>query len=144
MSTSFVHRGGRGFWCPDWLLEVLAAHAGAALRGDPDLAHVGEAWAGLARARILGCLDLGLDELPAERASRVAEVVDGLRAIPLERLEAATLNGMDLGTWFETAVERAHWERACAATVAVLEGGWPHGVADEGARAQDWLYGGGG
>lgn len=142
MTTSLVHRGGRGLWCPDWLLEPVAHGLGSTLQRDSGtrLRQVGARWCALAVAPMPGCLELGLDALSVTEVTSVLGALDELARTPDASLEAGHLNEIGLGTRFDQPIERDHWTRACTAISAVLDGTWPYDASDPESLPRHWLH----
>lgn len=143
LSTSFVSRAGRGFWCPDWVLEVLAFHLGGRLIREPWAAALGAEYLEKAAAGLSGCFDLRLDDLSVAEASRLRDVVLALERDVREDpnlLTAEVLNSR-VYTRFGGDVEPDPICRAGEALQMVLAGTWTWRVRDQEALPAWWLYG---
>lgn len=131
MATSFVQLGEHGFWCRDGLLEVLAA-----LLAETLALRFGAAWPAYvehlktqATAGMTGCIDLGLDGLPA--AAQV-ELLDGL-ALLRDRIERGLADA--------SAIERDDLVRLVDVLERLLTREWPWSVGDAEALPRAWLLG---
>lgn len=122
MATSLVQLGMHGFWCPDGLLERLAALLAETLAQRADMA-----WHAYAKhlsvqatAGMTGCIDLGLDSLSDTARVELLATLMQLR---------------------EGEGERDELVRLVDVLQRLLTREWPWSVGDAEALPRAWLLG---
>lgn len=145
MSSSFVYRGERGFWCPDALLEPFAYLLGRALerRPEPWARDIGAEMVGKSRAGLSGCLDLGINTLSDAQLPVVASAVEALVSTVVKEaslLSASALNGAALATRYSEPVSVSAFQSLGNIFLALLCGAWGSSSSDDEAMPDHWLH----
>ncbi len=141
MTTSFVHRNHKGFWCPDWLLEVFCYYLGKHLHDGP-LRTFGEELVAKSTAGLMGCLDLGFDRLTPDQASLVANAVSEISRYAQDggrNLNFLSINEFIKTTLHSEDIQHVHWIRICDTDSMVLGDRWGATAADSAALPEHWL-----